>query len=401
MAETLFDMKAQLRELGENAKQKSEDYTRALADVTADEETIIKAEKQMNIAQKRFDGMEKQVKARTAAEQSTLEASNKGGVETPELKQVKEFAEAIRNVVQNGSKIDENKISQLTGAGVNGTDGANGGNSFLPTTLSNELISEPDTPNPLRGNVSTSSIVNLQIPKAEVDFDDAWDIIGDADDAKEAALKGDEITFGRFKSKVRIGLTDTLLAGTSLALMQYAQSKLTNAASELELARAFTEKPQAGQEHMSFYNAENKISTVEGSDLYDAISNALADLSDADRGVAKVFMTRADYNKIIKTLANGSATLFGAQPETVLGAPVEFTSYAKKPVVGNFIMYHQNYDPMGSMIEQYRRPESGVTYAQYTLWYDARIKRSSAFRIAEVKVADAGSGSGSSETPKA
>jgi Phage capsid family. len=389
MAKTLFEMKQNLQMLGENAKKRAEEYEEVLTDVKASSETIKAAQSAMEDAKQRFDGMKERVETREIAEQVTLESSNKGGVETPEQKQVKEYAQTLRDVIKNGASVDDARISQLTGAKVNGgNDDAAGGDNFLPVTLSNEIISEPDIPNPLRGNVATSALVNLQIPTMEVDFGDAWDIIGEGQEANEATLKGGKITFGRFESRVRIGLTDTLLAGTSLALMQYAQSKLTNAASSLELARAFADKSKTGEEHMSFYNAKDAIKSVEGEDLYDAISNALADLSDADRGVAKIFMTRADYNKIIKTLANGSATLFGAQPETVLGAPVEFTSYAKKPVVGNFAMYHQNYDPQGSMIEQYRKPETGVNYAQYTLWYDAAIKRASAFRIVEVKVSE-------------
>lgn len=390
----LYQMRGAVQNLGEVAKADNEKYQEVLLNPKATSEEISEKQKIAADSKQRYEGMREQYNEAKKAEDEAAAADaedpkKKKATDTPAEKDVNAFAERLRGVIKSGQSIDLNGFKQAAGVSVNGEDGPVVGDNFLPITLSNEVISEPDMPNPLRGVISTSSMVNLRIPALDVEFGDAFKTIGEGSEANEAEVSGKQITFGRFESKVRIGFTDTLVAGTSLALLQYAQQKLANGASMLELARAFASTPVVGEEHMSLYDASNGIKHIAGDDLFTAILDALADLSDADVDQAAVFMKRADYNKIIKVLANGSATLYAAQPESVIGVPVYFTSYAVKPVVGNFAMYHQNYDPQGSLIEQYRKPETGVTYAQYTLWYDAAIKRPSAFRIVDVAASSA------------
>lgn len=387
MAKTIFQLRKDVKVLGDNVAQLSDEYQNKLVDVNATPDMIESAKNAFQDAKLRFDGMKQVLDEKEAAAEDDLKKDADKAEQVAEskgMKQVNAVAGMLRQVVSAGQKVDMNDFNQVAGVSVNGSKDAAVGDNFLPITLSNEIISEPDMPNPLRGQVSTSALVNLRVPAMDVDFGDAWGVVAEGSEAKDLAVTGNQITFSRFESKVRIGLTDALLAGTDLALMQYAQQKLANGASTLELARAFAMSAKTGEEHMSFYDASNKIAKVGGADLFEGITDALADLNDADADQAVIFMTRKDYNKIIKTLANGSTTLFGAQPEQILGAPVFFTSYAAKPVVGNFSMYHQNYDPQGSIIEQYRKPETGVTYAQYTLWYDAKVKRPSAFRIVDL-----------------
>lgn len=382
MAMNLYQKKAQRVELANQAKDLSDRYQDMLADTTSTVETRKVVKDQIADINDRLDAVNGEIKREEA---EIADRFNKGGkgseVLTPQNKAIENYANMIRDVYKNGKSIGIDTFKNETSVGGTGEPS---GTAFLPITVSNELISEPETPNPLRNDATYSTLVNLRIPRAEVEFGDAFNTILDGEEAKEATLKGDQITFGRFESKVRIGLTDTLLAGSNLGLVQFAQSQLENAASELELARAFAQTPATGEEHMSLYSDTNAIKKVGGATLFDAINMSLADLKDADRNVAKIYMTPTDFASIKKELANGAATLWGATPQEIFGVPVQLTSYAKTPVIGNFSKYQGNYDPQGSLIEQYRKPETGVTYAQITLWYDAQLKRASALRLAVV-----------------
>lgn len=94
-------------------------------------------------------------------------------------------------------------------------------------------------------------------------------------------------------------------------------------------------------------------------------------------------MTYKDYLSIIKTLANGSSTLYGAQPSAVLGKPVVFTDAAATPVIGDFSYSQYNYD-LGALYEQDKDVKTGIEYFVVTAWMDHQIKLSSAFRLAKV-----------------
>ncbi|MFR0770945.1 MAG: phage major capsid protein [Limosilactobacillus pontis] len=123
---------------------------------------------------------------------------------------------------------------------------------------------------------------------------------------------------------------------------------------------------------------------VSGSDLFHAIRKALADLDDAFQDNAKVLMTRSDYYDMLDSLANNSATLYQAQPESILGAPVVFTSAATTPIVGDFSFAQLNYEISSSLYEQYKDYQKGMNYFQLTAWFDHQIKLASAFRLATV-----------------
>ncbi|MDT2306593.1 hypothetical protein P7H21_25220 [Paenibacillus larvae] len=71
-----------------------------------------------------------------------------------------------------------------------------------------------------------------------------------------------------------------------------------------------------------FINLELKKSWQKN--MFDAITDAIADLHEDYREMLKIVMRYQDYKNIIKVLANGSATLYTAQPEQVLGKPVVF-----------------------------------------------------------------------------
>lgn len=382
MAKNLVQLKTMQASTAQQVKDLNDKYENQLADPTVSMQDRKDTKANLDDMNDRLTEITNKVSAaQKELEDKFTPNNNLTPAQTGDQKVIKGYANIMRDVFRNGKTVDINAFKNETS--VQGV-GEKSGDSFLPITVSNDLISEPQNPNPLRDDATFTSLVNLRVPRADVTFGDAFATILDGEAAKEATLKGDQITFGRHESKVRIGLTDTLLSGSDLALVQYAQSRLENGASDLELARAFATTPVAGEEHMSLYDASNDVKKISGTDMFDTISDALDDLSDADRNLAKIYMTRAQFGKIKKTLANNSATLWGATPESILGAPVEFTAFVKSPVVGNFSQYQGNYDPQGSIIEQYRKPETGTTYVQITLWYDAQVRRSSAFRIVSV-----------------
>lgn len=120
-----------------------------------------------------------------------------------------------------------------------------------------------------------------------------------------------------------------------------------------------------------------------GKTKFEAILLALADLAEDYRENATIVMSYLDYISIIKDLSNGSTSLFGVQPEQVLGKPVVFIDAAKQPIVGDFSYSHFNYD-IGILYERDKDVKTGIENFVLTAWFDHRIKLHSAFRIAEV-----------------
>lgn len=175
-----------------------------------------------------------------------------------------------------------------------------------------------------------------------------------------------------------------MLLGSDANLAAYVENELTNGVTRKERNVAFSESPaKENEKHMSFYDASVGIKSVSGSDLYDAITNAVADLHEDYRENATIVMAYKDYLKIIKTLANGSTTLYGAQPEAVLGKPVVFTDAATTPVVGDFSYSQYNYD-INTIYDEDKDVDTGIEKFVLTAWFDHQIKLSSAFRLAKV-----------------
>src|SRR5690554_5872606 len=84
-----------------------------------------------------------------------------------------------------------------------GGDNQTGGENLLPTYLSNELIHEPFSTNPLRGVIRMSNIKGLEMPKIAFSLDDDAFIADDVA-AKEIEATGSVQAFGRFKFKVKV-----------------------------------------------------------------------------------------------------------------------------------------------------------------------------------------------------
>ncbi|MNI49817.1 Phage capsid family protein [compost metagenome] len=179
-------------------------------------------------------------------------------------------------------------------------------------------------------------------------------------------------------------MSETILAATDTNLVQTVDQALESGLAAKEKKVAFATTPKVGEEHMSFYSTQNGVVavTVAGDNYYKAIKGALAALHEDYRENASIMMRYADYLDIIETLANGSTTLYNAQPEQVLGKPVIFCDAAIYPIIGDFRFSHFNYDPQ-LLYDRDKDVKTGIELFVLTAWLDHKIKLKSAFRIAK------------------
>lgn len=266
---------------------------------------------------------------------------------------------------------------------------SSGGSNFLPVTLSNELVHEPFATNPLRGVIRMSNIKGLELPKIAFSIaDDSF--VADSTAAKEIAATGSKVSFGRFKFKVKVVVSDTVIHGSDIQLVSYVENALRSglAAKEKKVSFAAVANQVAGEQHMSFYQDSSTpgtpaITEVEGASLYDAITNAIAALDEEFRENAKVVMRYADYVTMIKGLANNSMDLYQAQPEKIIGKPVVFSDSATTPIVGDFSYCVLNYDGEPTY-DTDKDVDKGDYIWVLTAWVDQWRLLNSAFRLAVV-----------------
>lgn len=377
MEQSVYDLQTNVYNVGESLKNVNEKLAQeamnpaqeALENIKALKEQKAGLEERYNVLKQRLD----EEKAKQAARTKPVK-KNTGT--TPEEKYDAAFAALVKKTMAN-----ENVGTDIYEA--LGDNDTSGGNKFLPKTVSTNIITQPQETNPLRNLSNITQIPNLEVPRLQFTLDDDG-FIEDTETAKEIAAKGDSVEFTRNKFKVYVGMSETVLLGSNANLRAYVENGLRNGVITKERSVAFNETPSKDAEkHMSFYDASNDIKTVSGSDLYDAITKAIADLHESYRENATIVMSYSDYLKIIKTLANGSTTLYSAQPEQVLGKPVVFTDAAKYPIVGDFKYSQYNYD-INTLYEQDKDVKTGVNYFVLTAWFDHRILLNSAFRIAKV-----------------
>lgn len=364
-----MDMGDELRQANEKLNEMLANPQVETADITAQQKVVDSAQERYNVAKKQMDKAEAEEKANLKPDKNAVQM-------TPEQKKDKAFAELVRKTM--AKEAVSNDIYQALG-----DDDTTGGNKFLPKTVSTNIITAPAENNPLRDISTVTQIPNLEIPRLSFTLDDDG-FIQDKDTAKEIEAKGDTVAFSRNKFKVMVGMSETVLLGSDASLTSYVNQGLQNGVTVKERSVAFNPAPtKEAEKHMSFYDPSNNIKTVTGADLYEAITNAIADLHEAYRENATVVMSYKDYLKIIRTLANGSATLYGAQPSEVLGKPVVFTDAAVKPIVGDFSYSQYNYD-INTLYDQDKDVKTGINYFVVTAWMDHQIKLANAFRIADV-----------------
>lgn len=374
MAKTLFDVKNDLITIGEALSAVKQDILAKAADPEAKVEDIKALETKSAGLQARFDILQKEHDSLEAEQIQSLRQNPVQNTADPKTKTLSAKATLIRETIKGASVPSEVKAAL-------GDNNSTGGEKILPSTMTTELLHEPFVKNPLRDISTFTSVTNLEIPKVDFALDDD-DFIADTETAKELEVTGDVVSFGRHKFKVFAPVSETILAATDTNLVQTVEGALQSGLAAKEKKVAFTSAPKAGEEHMSFYRTTDPIKVVTGADKYRAIKMAIADLPESYRENAKIVMAYADYMDIIETLANGNATLYQAQPEQILGKPVEFCDLAVDPVVGDFRYSHYNYDP-NIIYDRDKNVRTGIWDFVLTAWIDHQIKLKSAFRIAK------------------
>ncbi|MDC3412533.1 phage major capsid protein [Terrihalobacillus insolitus] len=377
---TLYELKQNLSTVGQQLQKTEEELASAAIDTSKTTEDIQSLQSTKKDLKMRFDVLKEQhdaLEAEQKAKFNQQEPSFEGL--SDDQKMVKAKAEFIRASIEGRPVSDDVKqIYALPGGNPSG------GDKFLPTNLQNELVHEPFARNQLREVAATSNIKGLELPKISYTInDDAF--IDDTQVAKELAATGDVVTFARNKFKVKAKISDTIVHGSDIELVNYVDNALRSGLAAKEKKDALAGTPVVGLEYMSFYGGGvTSVTTSEanGGTLYKSIKAAIADLHEDFRDNAHIVMRYADYMDIIETLANGNATLYQAQPEQVLGKPVHFADGATKPIVGDFNYFRINYDAM--TYDTDKDVDSGDYLFVLTAWYDQKRSLNSAFRIAEV-----------------
>lgn len=393
--DTLFSLKEKLTTIGAELQKVNTDLVEKAANaaIPIDEVTALE-ERQTNL-QKRFNLIKTQYDKMEAEQKASLQKSGITNARTDEARLIAAKAEYIRAKAEKREISAEAKeiLNTVTPLQALPTTG-NTGQNFLPTTQGKELIHEPFVKNPLRGKIGMTAIAGLELPKIAFTLDnDAF--ISDGAAAKEIQLTGDTVTFGKNKFKVKVRIADTVLHGSDIDLVSYVENALRSglAAKEKKVSFASGSDIGTGEGHMSFYEVDAQsasvIKEVKGADLYEAITNAIADLHEDFRENAQVCMKYSDYVTMLKTLANSSTDLFGKKPEEVLGKPVFFSDSATTPIVGDFSYMHLNYDP-NTVYDTDKDVDKGEYIWVLTAWFDQQKKLTSAFRLAKVATVPAG-----------
>ncbi|WP_421487405.1 phage major capsid protein [Limosilactobacillus fermentum] len=373
-----YELKTNVSNIGSALKDANEQLSVLAADPSSTTEDISAQQKKVDALQVRYETLNKQYKEETAKQQAKLKNPKEPAQKSPEERKNHAFAQLVRSTMAKQAVSAE--IYQVLG-----DDSTTGGSKFLPKTVSTNIIAAPEETNPLRDISMVTQIPNLEIPRLSFTLDDS-DFIQDTATANEMQAKGDTVSFTRNKFKVKVGISETVLLGSDANLTQYIEQGLRNGVTTKERSVAFAADPvsKPAEAHMSFYDKTTvNIKHVTGTDLYEAITQAVADLPESYRENATIVMAYKDYLSIVKTLSNGSATLYGAQPSAVLGKPVVFTDAASLPVVGDFSYSHYNYD-IDTLYEQDKDVDTGIEKFVVTAWFDHQIKLANAFRIAEV-----------------
>lgn len=381
---TLYQMKQQLAELGAELESVNGDVRSKAGDPGVNIEEVRSLKEKQGTLQERYNILKSEIQQEEERQKQKLEAQQKRenplhGVEGKEQRMIAAKAEFYRSAIL-GKPVSDETRNLL--AGIPASD-ASGGSKLLPTNMSKELVHEPFVRNPLREIIRITQVTGLEVPKIAYELDDD-DFITDKDTAKEVELTGDKVSFGRHKLKVKARVSDTVFHGSDLDLVNYIENALRSGLAAKEKKVSFATEPKTGEEHMSYY--ASGIKGVEGADLYEAITNAIADLHEDFRENARVVMRYSDYVTMLKTLANNSMTLYQVQPEQIIGKPVTFSDAAVTPIIGDFNYSHLNYD-IKTIYDTDKDVDAGEYKFVLTAWIDQHHLLKSAFRLAEVKKA--------------
>ena len=380
MAKNRFKIQQQLEGTRASLKEAVNKVDAAYADVTSTLEQRAALEEIVKDLKNRVEKYENDLKELDdeAAKNFELENSIRNARNSGDEK-IEAKAELIRATMKK-EKVSQRVLNSLGEGSGNGN-----GENLLPTTLMTELVTEPFAVNPLRGVSTMTNITNLEIPKLAFTLDDDNFLDSNSATAKEMKLSASKIKFERKDFRVYADITDAVLRGSNVNLVGYVENALRSGMAKKEKKLAFA--VGSSNPETSFYNKTGSnydITAITKESKYLAIKAALADLEDDYADKAKIVMRRSDYFDIIEALANGNATLYQAQPESVLGAPVIFCDLATIPVVGDFSYSHFNYD-LDATYESDKNIRTGITSFVLTGYLDHKIKMKSAFRLALVQ----------------
>lgn len=385
---TLFELKESLATLDATIAADGEWLATKAADpATPSEEIDKKQAHQADMLKRR-----KIIKA----EHDRVEAAQKAAVEKvanmTEKDDIVAKKAAFYRAVLTGDKAGAEKAYSALGAIPGATADLGYGDSLLPTNTSRELITEPVETNSLRQVEPCTNTTGLEEPRLLFEIDDA-DLadVTDLQTANEIAVRGENVVYGRYKTKVKVSIMETVLHGTDVELVSAVEDALRGALAIKEKMRAFAPASGTGaydsdHAHMSFYNAPSgtsAIKEVEGDTLIQAIVNAWADLPDIFAANAVCVMRKQDYYAAIKELNGAGNDLWGKKPEDVLGIPTVWNDRAVTPVIGDFKYAKQNYEA-GTIFDTDKDVDSGKYKFVLTAWGDHQIRLFSAFRLAKV-----------------
>ncbi len=379
---TLYSMKEDMATLRAEMAALSDSITARAADPKTPIDDLKKDGARLDDLNARYEILQKAHDKKETEDRAAISAQNAQHAHTdPETARLQARGDFYRAALL-GSVADVRQVVQSAyshlGAIPEGDADLGGGEHLLPVTLGSEIVSEPFEDNPMRAHITVSNATRLILPKLDYTIEDD-DFITDKETAKEMEIEGDEVVFGRFKNKIYAKVSDTVLHGTSLGLQAHVDGALRSGLAAKEKKAMFHQSPAEAEAHMSYYSAG--IKSVSGSTMLDAIIAAYGDLGETFRERAKVAMRRTDYISMIRSLSNGSAPLWGAKPEDIIGIPTIFVDGATVPVVGDFRYAQLNYEN-GTVYDVDKDVKAGVYLFVVTAWYDVRLKLKSAFRLA-------------------
>jgi HK97 family phage major capsid protein len=381
---TLFELKEKLATMNAAIKADADWIAEKAADPTISMEDITAKTKHRDELVTRRDLLQKEHDETESTQRKALE--NHPNTGNPDKDNLVKAKAAFYRSVAFGDKEGAKKTYSALGAIPAGSADFGSGSNLLPSTLSSEIITEPFEENSLRQVEETSQIAGLEEPRLTftLDDEDLLEDVIDAETATEIETSSDLVTYGRYKTKVKIEVADTVVYGADGSLVSKVEGGLRSALARKEKLRAFAKSADDDHKHMSFYMVG--IKGVTGTTIVEAIMKALGDLDDMFRARAKVVMRAADWYSYIQTLSNSSDTLFTAKPQDVIGVPVIFNDRASIPIIGDFSYAKQNYDP-SAVLDSDKDVETGLFKYVLTAWGDHQIKLKSAFRLAIVAVA--------------
>lgn len=380
---TLFELKEKMATMKAAIKADADWISEKAGDPTTPMDEINAKKQHRDEMQVRYDMLKAEHDAMEEAQRTSIAMQAGKGAGMDE-KQVRTKAKAdYFRALATGDEASVRKAYSLLGAIPAADSDLGNGSKLLPTNMSSEIIVEPVVENPMRSAVRVSNIRGLEEPKLLFDLDGGYDDITDKQTAKEIKAEGDTVTYGRHKVKVKAKISDTVLLGSDLNLVNEVENALRSGLAANEMNRMFASAPTTDYAGMSFYSTQNGVKSVTGDTRIKAIGAALADLPIAFRRNAKVVMSASEWFEMWEDSLNKSGMFFENRPQTLFGKEVILVDDAIDPIVGDFSYARINYD-IDTTFDVDKDVDNGIYKYVLTAWYDIKLRLKSAFRVAKV-----------------